>query len=117
MTHAQTAVSDDIIEHIAADSEVTEAELELNLTRPGGPDNDYEDLVSRCYELQAIRNKLEPEITEAAAHDKYTLVDSDGYKFWVDSYDGFGAHIHQDDGDTHYVSLTQLQSFTIEATD
>lgn len=110
MTHSkQTAVDEDIISRVASGSSVSEEALVEGLTVEGGPSGAVASAVSKCYELQSIRNDLEPEIQDAATSDTFHLVDSDGYVFWVDNYDGFGAYIHAGDGDTYYVSLSKLQ--------
>lgn len=110
MTKAsETSVDSDIIARVASEATVSESDILEGLTTEGGPSESVVDAVSKCYELQSLRNAVEPKIQEAAKSDTYNLVDSDGYVFWVDNYDGFGAYIHAGDGDTYYVSLSQLQ--------
>lgn len=107
-----TSVDGDIVSRVAADVDVKEERLFKGLTAEGGPSDETVEAVAQCYELQSLRNNVEPDIKEAAKSGSIYLVDSDGYVFWVDQYDGFGAYIHAGDGDTYYVSLSQLQGFT-----
>jgi hypothetical protein len=113
---SDTSVDKDIIEKVASDTDILQTELLTALTKEGGPEYEMVESTKKCYTLQSIRNRIEPQIKQAASDDTYKLVDPDGYIFWVDQYDGLGAYIHTDDGDTHYISLSQLKDFSLTET-
>lgn len=109
-----SAVDNDIVSHVSKQNDISEAELIDVLTRAGGPTTESEQQsASSCYELQQLRNSYGEQLKKAAETDELQLLDSDGCVFWVDTYDGFGAYIHAGDGDSYYLSLSQLAEFTV----
>lgn len=108
---SETAVDDDIIESVASDYSLESTELSELLTSTSLEEASptQQDAVEDCYELQQYRNEIGEKLESAATSDTYYLVDNAGAVFWVDEYDGFGAYIHMDEGDTHYVSLQRLR--------
>lgn len=53
----------------------------------------------------------EEEILELCVENILKLIDSDGFVYWVDTYDEDGMYIHSDEGSTHRISRTKYQEF------
>lgn len=106
-----SAIDEEVIEQVATEYDVSVKVLSNLLV------SDFVEHVSdtlfeameECYRIQDLRNNIGEKLQSAAETDSFVLIDEDGVVFWVDEYDGFGAYIHMDEGNTHYVSLSRIQ--------
>lgn len=108
---SESAVDTDIIEQVATEYAISVTTLSNALVSESvdSISDTVFEAVEECYRIQELRNDIGEQLQSAAEDDSYILIDDDGAVFWVDNYDGFGAYIHMDEGETHYLSLSRIR--------
>lgn len=107
---SDSAVHTEVIEQVAKEYDVSVTVLSNALVSESidSVSDALFEAIEECYRLQELRNDIGEKLQSAAEDDSFVLIDGDGAVFWVDEYDGFGAYIHMDEGNTHYVSLSRI---------